>query len=329
MIINEITIIISLIAFLAVVGLIEGFYMLYRSMNVERTQAVSKRLRNLSASGLSNEEAMSLLRRRTFSEVPALNRILAMFPRSHSLDRMLVQSGVDLTVSRYLLIQLSLFVLTFLILWLLLKVFWFLALPIAMLLGFYVPYAYVKAKKRERARKISEQLPEAMDFLARSMRAGNPFSAAIKQASREMAEPIAPEFATTFDELNFGMDLEDTLRHLAQRSSSEEMRYFITAVLIQKSTGGNLAEVLNRLSAVMRSRARTFREIRVLAAEMKFSANILIALPFVVAGALLLLNPTYLYTLVETTMGYIVIGAQLGLMLLGYIVIHRMINFRV
>lgn len=107
------------------------------------------------------------------------------------------------------------------------------------------------------------------------------------------------------------------------------MRYFITAVLIQKSTGGNLAEVLNRLSAVMRSRARTFREIRVLAAEMKFSANILIALPFVVAGALLLLNPTYLYTLVETTMGYIVIGAQLGLMLLGYIVIHRMINFRV
>ncbi|MED5388287.1 MAG: type II secretion system F family protein [Pseudomonadota bacterium] len=329
MIINEITIVISLIAFLAVVGLIEGFYLLYRSMNVERTQAVSKRLRSLSASGLSNEEALSLLRRRTLSDIPLFNRILAAFPRSHSLDRMLVQSGVDITVSRYLLIQLSLSVITFLVLWVLLSVFWFLALPIALLVGFYVPFSYVKSKKRERAKHISEQLPEAMDFLARSMRAGNPFSAAIKQASQEMSDPIAPEFATTFDELNFGMDLEDSLRHLAQRSSSEEMRYFITAVLIQKSTGGNLAEVLNRLSAVMRARARTFREIRVLAAEMKFSANILIALPFVVAGALLLLNPTYLYTLVETTMGYFVIGAQLALMLMGYIIIHRMINFRV
>lgn len=329
MIINEVTILISLIAFLAVVGMIEGFYLLYRSMNVERTQAVSKRLRSFSASGLSNEEALSLLRRRTFSEVPLLNRVLASFPRSHSLDRMLVQSGVDITVSRYLLIQVSLAVITFLFLWLVLSVFWFLALPISLLLGFYIPFSYVKAKKRERARAISDQLPEAMDFLARSMRAGNPFSAAIKQASREMSDPIAPEFATTFDELNFGMDLEDSLRHLAQRSSSEEMRYFITAVLIQKSTGGNLAEVLNRLSAVMRSRARTFREIRVLAAEMKFSANILIALPFIVAGALLLLNPTYLYTLVETTMGYFVIGAQLAFMLMGYIVIQRMINFRV
>ncbi|MQX52984.1 type II secretion system F family protein [Alcanivorax sediminis] len=326
---NESTIVISIIAFLAVVGGIEGFYLLYRSMNVERTKAVSRRLRSLSASGMSNEEAMNLLRRRMFSEVPVINRLLSAFPRSHALDRMLIQSGVDLTVSRYILIQLALVVTFFILLWLVLGAIWFVSLPIALVAGFYLPYMYVQGKTRERSSAISAQLPDALDYLARALRAGNPFSAAMRQASLEMNDPIAIEFATTFDELNFGMDLEDALEHLSQRTRSEEMRYFITAVLIQKTTGGNLAEVMNRLSGVMRARARTMREIRVLAAEMKLSANVLIGLPFIVAGALVVMNPGYLNILVQSTMGFIVIGAQLALMLTGYVIIQRMVNFRV
>lgn len=323
------TIVISVIAFLAVVGLIEGLYMLYRAMNVERTSAVGKRLQSLSASGLSNEEALSLLRQRNFSEVPLINQLLASLPRSHALDRMLVQSGVDLSVSRYILLQMIASTMLFVVLWLILGVLWFTALPLSLILGFFLPYAYVKGKIKERANAVTDQLPDALDFLARSMRAGNPFSAALKLASKELHEPIAPEFAITFDELNFGMDLEDALRHLAERSGSEEMRYFVTAVVIQRTTGGNLAEVLSRLSAVMRSRARTFREIRVLAAEMKFSANVLIALPFIVAGAILVMNPGYLDILFTHRLGYYIIGTQLLFMLTGYIVIQRMINFRV
>lgn len=327
--INENTIVISIITFLAVVGAIEGMYLLYRSMNVGRTHAVGKRLRNFSASGMTNEEAMSLLRKRMLSEVPIINRLLSAFPRSHSMDRMLVQSGVDLTVSRYILIQLSLALLLFLLLFFALDIFWFASLPIALLAGFYLPYGYIVGKTRERATAVSTQLPDALDYLARSLRAGNPFSAGLKQASLEMNDPIATEFATTFEELNFGVDIEDALEHLSQRTSSDEMRYFITAVLIQKSTGGNLAEVMNRLSSVMRARARTLREIRVLAAEMKLSANVLMALPFVVAGALLVLNPGYLSTLVETSLGFMVIGVQLLLMVTGYFIIQRMVNFRV
>lgn len=326
---NENTIVISIIAFLAVVGGIEGFYLLYRSMNVERTKAVSRRLRSLSASGMSNEEALNLLRQRMFSEIPVINRLLSSFPRSHALDRMLIQSGVDLTVSRYILIQLALVTIFFILLWLVLGAAWFVSLPIALVAGFYLPYMYIQGKTRERSNAISAQLPDALDYLARALRAGNPFSAAMRQASLEMNDPIAIEFATTFDELNFGMDLEDALEHLSQRTRSDEMRYFITAVLIQKTTGGNLAEVMNRLSGVMRARARTMREIRVLAAEMKLSANVLIGLPFIVAGALLVMNPGYLNILVQSTMGFIVIGAQLALMLTGYVIIQRMVNFRV
>lgn len=327
--INQSTIVISVITFLTVVGVIEGLYLLYRSMNVGRTHAVGKRLRNFSASGMSNEEAMSLLRKRMLSDVPVVNRMLSAFPRSHAMDRMLVQSGVDLTVSRYLLIQVSLTLLLFIVLFFALDIFWFVSLPIALLAGFYIPYGYIAGKTRERASAVSNQLPDALDYLARSLRAGNPFSAGLKQASLEMNEPIATEFAITFEELNFGVDIEDALEHLSQRTSSDEMRYFITAVLIQKSTGGNLAEVMNRLSAVMRARARTLREIRVLAAEMKLSANVLIGLPFVVAGALLVINPGYLSTLIETSLGYMVIGTQLLLMVTGYIIIQRMVNFRV
>ncbi|MDX1823114.1 MAG: type II secretion system F family protein [Thiohalomonadales bacterium] len=329
MAITSSTLLISLVAFLAVVGMIEGFYMLYRAMNVERTVVVNKRLRTLSASGLSSEEALSLLRQRNFSEIPFINRMLAAIPRSHALDKMLVQSGMDLTVSRYILIQLLVAATAFFLLWLLAGVFWFAALPLSLVIGFALPYFQVQGKISERSQAISDQLPDALDFLARSMRAGNPFSAAIRLASQEMEDPIASEFAVTFDQLNFGLDLEDALHHLSQRSNSEEMRYFITAVLIQRTTGGNLAEVLNRLSAVMRARCRTFREIRVLAAEMKYSANILIAMPFVVAGALAVMNPEYLMTLVKSTMGYFLIGAQLAFMFVGYVIIHRMVNFRV
>ena len=107
------------------------------------------------------------------------------------------------------------------------------------------------------------------------------------------------------------------------------MRFFITAVLIQKTTGGNLADVLNRIAAVMRLRAITYRDIRILAAEMKYSANVLIMLPFFVAAALSVLNPTYLPVLFEHTIGLILIGLQLVFMVLGYIVIQRMINFRI
>lgn len=320
---------ISFVAFVAALALVQGLYMLWQSLNVERAVRVNRRLRSLSAGGVNRDQALDLLRQRAFSDMPALNRLLVRIPRMHAVDRMLEQAGMDITVSRYMLIQLILSMILLVVLLLFTPGNPFVVVPVALLAGFFVPYLYVMRERRKRLDLLSSQLPDAMDFLARSMRAGNPFTASLRNAADQLHEPIASEFRTTFEEMNFGLDVERAMIDLGARVGNDELQYFITAVLIQRTTGGNLAEVLNRIANVMRSRETTRREVRILAAEMKYSANVLIALPFVVAGALTITNPTYLATLFDSELGLVIIGIQLLLMATGFAVVQKMVDIRV
>lgn len=320
---------ISFVAFVTALALVQGLYMLWQSLNVERTVRVNRRLRSLSAGGVNREQALSLLRQRALSDMPWLNRVLLRIPRMHAVDRMLEQAGLDITVSRYMLIQVMLSLVLLLILLLFTPGNPFVVVPVAFIAGFFIPYLYVMSERRKRLELLSSQLPDAMDFLARSMRAGNPFSASLRNAGAQLHEPIASEFRTTFEEMNFGLDVERAMLDLGERVGNEELQYFITAVLIQRTTGGNLAEVLNRIAAVMRARETTRREVLILSAEMKYSANVLIALPFIVAGALTILNPGYLATLFDSELGLAIIGMQLLLMATGYAVVQKMVDIRV
>ena len=184
-------------------------------------------------------------------------------------------------------------------------------------------------KRTKRNQAFLKQLPDALDFIARSLRAGNPFSASLKSVASEMPDPTGTEFGITFEELNYGLEFEEAMKNLAHRTGSDEMNYFVTAVLIQRTTGGNLADMLNRLAAIMRSRASTYREINILAAEMKISANVLVLLPFFVGLVLLIASPGYLNILFDTTVGNFLILGQLLLMAVGYYIIRKMISFRV
>lgn len=320
---------ISFAAFIAALALVEGLYLLWRGVNIEKTVRVNRRLRAMSAAGVSHSQAVSVLRERVFSDTPWLNRLLLSIPRLHTVDRLIEQSGVDMTVSRYLLIQVLMSLLAMVLLLLLTPGNLLVIVPVGLLAGFSAPGIYLQMKRSRRLESFSRQLPDTLDYIARSMRAGNPFTASMRSAAEELPEPMSSELRTTFEELNFGLDLEEALHNLGERVGSEDLRYFIAAVLIQRTTGGNLAEVLNRIAKVMRSRETTLREIRILAAEMKYSANVLIGLPFVVAGALAILNPGYLSVLFEHELGLVVIGLQLFLMAIGYYVIQKMINFRV
>lgn len=321
---------ISFAAFLGALAAVQGFYMLYQGLNVEKTTRVNRRLKALEQANLAKGgKSISVLRERQFSDVPWVNRIMVKIPRLHVVDHMLEQSGLDLTVSRYVLIQVILSLLALILFLLLTPGKLIVVIPVAVIIGFMIPHLFVTSKRAQRVALFSQQLPDALDYIARSLRAGNPFTASLKSASEELPEPIGSEFRTTFEEMNFGLDLEEALHNLGERTGSEELRYFITSVLIQRTTGGNLAEVLNRISAVMRSRAATLREIQVLAAEMKLSANVLIALPLFVAAALAILNPSYLAILFQSELGLVVIGAQLLFMAIGYMVVQKMINFRV
>ena len=321
--------IISFVAFVAVLAMFEGGYLLWKSLNIERSVKVNKRLRALSATGLNTSEILSILRDRQLSRMPFLNRILVAVPRLHSLDRLLEQAGFSMPVSRFLGLQFSLVIVVFSGAYWIGDLILLFALPVSIFVGFSFPYFFVVKQKMKRSQMFTDQLPDTLNYIARSLRAGNPFSASLKSTSTEMQEPIAGEFGITFDELNYGLGMDDALKHLADRTGNHEIHYFITAVLIQKSTGGNLAEVLNRIADVMRARASTQREIRILSAEMKISANILIFLPVFVGILLSIIRPDYMASLFESEYGMMVIGAQLLLMGTGYWIIQKLINLHI
>lgn len=320
---------ISAIAFVAVIVAIEGIYLLWRSIDLPAAVKVNKRLREMSATGIKHTEALSILRQRQFSQLPLLNRLLASVPRLHGLDHLLEQAGMTLTVSRFLVIQMASVAAVFILLYWVLGWFMWFALPLAVVAGVFFPYALVSSRRTRRRRLFAQQLPDTMDFISRSLRAGNPLMSTIKAVSENMPDPSATEFGVTFNELNYGAELEDALHHLGERTGSEDVRFFITAVIIQRQTGGNLAEVLNRISAIMRARSSTYREIDILSSEMRSSANVLVALPFLVAAAISIISPGYLSVLFTTDTGMLLVGIQLVLMATGYWVVQKMINFRV
>ncbi|HEY9147720.1 MAG TPA: type II secretion system F family protein [Gammaproteobacteria bacterium] len=323
------TYLLSFLVFVAVVALLEGIYFAWRAIHEEGSIKINKRLKALSAAGEGHKKAVELLRKREMSGIPVINRLLMSIPRLHSLDRLLQQSAVELSVSRFLLLQLFIFAALLFVFSLLTSVHIVIGVMIALPVSIFLPILYLMRKRQARSEAFLKQLPDALDYLARSLRAGNPFSASLKSLAAEMPDPIGTEFGITFEELNYGLEFDEALKNLARRSGSEEMNYFVTAVLIQRTTGGNLADMLNRLSAIMRSRAATYREIRILSAEMKMSANVLVLLPFFVAAVMSVTNPGYLSILFTTTVGHFLILGQLALMAIGYYIIRRMISFRV
>ncbi|KPV40098.1 hypothetical protein AN478_08040 [Thiohalorhabdus denitrificans] len=320
---------ISALVFLAVVLLVEGLYQLFRSFRSQGRSRFLNQIRTLSAGGEHGMEAPDLVKRERFSDLPWLDRLLAYIPRIQTLDRMLVRSGVNLTVPRFLALGGGTALALFLALgvvaqWRLLP-----ALLVGGVVGFGVPLLWLRRQVAKNQARFAEILPDALDFLARSLRAGNPFPASLKAAAGELPEPVGSQFRLTFEEINFGLDLESALYNLASRVGIPEVHYFATAVNLQRSTGGNLADLLTRLADIIRARQKTYREVQINAAEMKMSAHVLIALPFVVGGAISVMNPGYMAPLVNEPFGRMILGAQLLLFLVGYFVIRRMVNFHI
>lgn len=323
-------IIIGIIAFIITVLVIESIYILWQNSQLEQSRKIAKRIRAMSAGGGHGDKVLELLRNKQLSTSPTMHRLLSALPRVHTLDRLLQQSGKDLTVGRFILIQIAVFLALLIVFLLYAKVVPVVIAVILSLAGaFFFPITYIKQQQRKRQDKFSELFPDALEYMARSLRAGNPFSASLKAVSEEMPTPIGPEFAITFDEINYGLSINDALYNMGDRVGTEEVRYFIAAVIIQKQTGGNLADLLKRIAEMIRRRIRTYRDIKTQAAEMKMSANVLIALPFFVAAAILVFNPKYLLSLVNDPMGPYIFVGQGVLFVIGYIIMQRMINFRV
>jgi tight adherence protein B len=193
-------------------------------------------------------------------------------------------------------------------------------------IGGLLPYAYVRFKRNRRLRLFEEQFPEAMDLIARALRAGHAFTTGLSMVADEIPAPVGSEFKRLYDEQNFGMSLPDALRALAARVPILDARFFVTAVLTQRESGGNLSEILDNLSKVMRDRFKFKRQIRVVSAHGRISAWILACLPPALAAVLFTLSPKFMEPLITDPLGTRLILIAGGLQIVGTYIISRMVR---
>jgi len=323
-----VTLILALVAG-ATVLFIFGVYLFWSESGQVSSARVKKRLDNVNAGITGSYESPnqgSLIRDRS-AEGP-FRAVLKLFDEKR-LANFISAAGISMTPATYITVCLGSSAAGAILCPLLFRSLTATTVLLGLLLGMAVPFLLLKRKIGKRKEKMIEQLPDAMDYFARALRAGNPFVGAIKSGSEETPAPLAKELAVTFDEMNFGIDFDEAMRNFANRTNAEEIRLFVTAVLVQKNTGGNLAELMNRIAGLLRERARTRGEIRIQAADMQSSAKVLIGLPFAIAFFLQIMNPGYLGILLDSELGRTLIMVQLGMIGVGWIIMQRMINFRI
>lgn len=320
------TLFFSLATFLAVVFFLEGAYLWWASGHSSEAKRLNRRLEEV-ATGASAGQPASLFKDQSLSGSKLGDQLLAKVPRLGSLNRLIVQSRLDLTLAQFVGWTVSLAILGFTIPVLLDRPI-FLGLFFAALLG-ALPAIYVLRARSQHMQSFERQLPEALDLMGRALLAGHAFPTAIKMVADEMKDPIGGEFRILFDELNYGVPQQSALLNLASRTDSTDLSYFVIAVLIQKDSGGNLAELLANISSIVRARLKLYGEIRTLSAEGRLSAWILSALPFLVAGAVNLLNPKFMQVLWTDPTGLYLIYAAFVMMVLGIFWMRKIIRIRV
>ena len=315
-----------LLAFIAIVLFLEGAYLVWNAYKGPEAVRIEKRLQAISAGGQNTPET-ELIKQRLLSDSPLLERLLMRIPRIHGLDRLLVQSGMQLSVSGFIGYT-GMAILGGVAIATLFNFSIFITVLSASIAG-ALPIFFVLSSRRKRLEKFELQLPEAIDLIARALKAGHAFSSALSMVAEEGPEPIAEEFRVTFDEVNYGIALQDALMSLSTRIPSTDLRYFVIAVLIQRESGGNLSELLESISGLIRARLKLLGTIKVLSAEGRLSAWILTCLPFVLALVIYLINPGFLSLLFTDPVGPMLIAGALTLMVVGIFIMSRIIKIRV
>jgi tight adherence protein B len=203
---------------------------------------------------------------------------------------------------------------------------WFPSLLLGLVLGGYLPLWMVLHARSRRLREIENQLPDTLDYIERAMRAGHAFSSAIQMAGEETSEPLAREFRVVFEQINYGVSMDDALKALAQRIPNSHINYFVVSVLIQRDTGGNLSELLRHISHAVRERIRFAGELRVLSSEGRLSGWVLTLLPFGIGTVLYLINPKFMNRLIEDPAGPTILGTTAALMVVGILWMRRIVR---
>jgi tight adherence protein B len=196
-------------------------------------------------------------------------------------------------------------------------------------LGGFMPFAWLLHKRSARMKRFEEQFPEALDLLSRAIRAGHALQTALGMAADELPDPVGPEFKKTFDQQNYGLPLRDALNEMAMRTAVLDVRFFVTAVLIQRDTGGNLSEILENLAHVVRERFKIRRQVRVHTAHGRYTSYVLLALPAALAITLSFINPEHMQALFRERLGQMMLMGAMVMQTIGFIWIRQVIKIEV
>lgn len=308
--------------FIAAFGLVLGTYVFVGRQALARRATARKRLQHVPSSDIP----ASLLKDRSVSDIAVLNKWLEKNARTINLQRDLKAAGIEIRVGSLLMLAGLLGLLGFLLGNLQGNP---LAGIIYVVLGVIAPFLYVRYKKRKRIEAFEGQLPDALDMIINAMRAGYSFQAAMELVGQELPDPLGPEFSQFYEEQRLGMDVRTALLGLQDRVPSMDLKMFITAVMINRETGGNLTEVLNNIATVIRERFRIEGELRTLTAQVKLSSKILGLLPILVVAAITLLNPEFMKPLFEEEIGKIIIAVAATMQLFGFLVMRKLSNIEI
>jgi tight adherence protein B len=269
---------------------------------------------------------LALLRDEMLSEIPALDNILRRSARVSALQELLVQGEIKTRAGNFLLLcavsAIAVGALVF-----------YIGSPIlgwaGFAIGFFLPYMYAAYRRTKRFERFEMLFPEAIDTLARAVRAGHAFTTAIEMIANEVAEPVAGEFRKLYEEQKFGLPVRDALMNLAERVPLVDVKFFVTAVMLQRETGGNLAEILDNLSYVIRERFKIQRQVRVFTAQGRLTMLLLMGMPPLIVLIMMITNPTFIRPLFRDPIGHALVVIGITLQTIGYFVIRKIIRIQV
>ena len=273
------------------------------------------------------DEELALLRDEQLSKIPAFDTLLRRSERVSAIQDALLQAGMKFRAGNFLLLCAFCGVAAGLATVLYTRnpaIAW-----AALIIGGFLPYSVVSYRRQKRFEKFEELFPEAIDTLARAVRAGHAFTTAIEMISNEIAEPLATEFRKLFEEQKFGMPVRDALMNLTERVPLVDVKFFVTAVMLQRETGGNLAEILDNLSYVIRERFKIQRQVRVHTAQGRLTMALLMAMPPTVVTILLVFSPDFVRPLFYDPIGHALLVLSIALQTVGYFVIRKIIKIQV
>lgn len=293
-----------------------------------QTQILRERLKAVdAASRRAPSQELEILRDELLSSIPALNKLLNSWTFSSRLQLILEQADLKLRAGKFLLVCACAGGIGFSLTQLATGNLLFAAG--GLLLGVSVPFLLVLFLRRRRFRMFEAMFPQAIELLVRSARAGHPFTTALEMIGTELSEPVAGEFRRMYDEQKFGLPLRDALFNLAERMPLIDVKFLVTALLLQRETGGNLAEILDKLAYVIRERFRIQRQVRVFTAQGRMTMLLLMALPPGLVAVMSIMNPGFMKPLLYDPLGHNLIALGIILQVVGFLFIRRIIEIKV